>query len=50
MKNPKYIIQKTYILRVVPGFIDEHNFDGLMFHSKWEAEDFLKEQKRKRLI
>lgn len=49
MKLPKYIIQKTYILRVVQGFNDEHGFDGMMFHSKWEAEDFLREQKRKRL-
>lgn len=50
MKLPKYVIQKTYILRVVPGLEDLYNFDGIMFHSKWEAEDFLKEQKRKRLI
>ena len=46
----KYVIQKVYILRVVPGMIDLYNFDGIMFHSKWEAEGFLQEQKRKRLI
>ena len=50
MKKPKYIIEKTYILRIVPGFEDLYNFGGIMFHSKWEAEEFLKEQKRKRLI
>ena len=44
MKFPKYIIQKTYILRVVDGFEDIYKFDGIMFHSKWEAEDFLREQ------
>ena len=46
-KKPKYKIEKTYIIRVIHGFNDSHNIDGIMCHTKWECLDILKKYNKK---
>ena len=45
-KQPKYKIEQVYIIRVIPGFKDLHNIDGIMCHTKWECLDLLKKYKK----